>query len=129
MFLINATNLTMELLPLPGGSFAVAYELSPDGSTFSVILANGDLVQLDARTAQIIGTRPGLIGPSTDHSNHGQFHPGLAVGLGRICVTDPAGQRVLELDAATLQTLRTFPIAGTPTKVSMHGVLVPPSRH
>jgi surface-anchored protein len=128
MFVINATNLTMELLPLPGNSFAVAYELSPDGNAFNVVLANGDFVQLNARTLQVIGTRTGLIAPSTDHSNHGQFHPGVAVGLGRICVTDPAGQRVLELDASTLQTLRTFPLSGTPTKVSMHGVLVPPTR-
>lgn len=128
MFVINATNLTMELLPLPGNSFAVAYELSPDGNTFNVVLANGDFVQLNTRSLEVIGTRAGLIAPTTDHTNHGQFHPGVAVGLGRICVTDPVGQRVLELDASTLQTLRTFPLSGTPTKVSMHGVLVPPTR-
>ncbi len=128
MFVIDATNLTMAQLPLPGGSFAVAYELSPEGDTFNVVLANGDFVQIDARTLQVLGTRTGLIAPSTNHGNHGQFHPGVAVGLGRICVTDPVGQRVLELDAASLQTLRTFSLPGTPTKVSMHGVLVPPTR-
>ncbi|MBK9137899.1 MAG: choice-of-anchor M domain-containing protein [Verrucomicrobia bacterium] len=128
MFVINATNLTMELLPLPGSSFAVAYELSPDGDTFNVVLANGDFVQVNARTLQVIGSRTGLIAPSTNHSNHGQFHPGVAVGLGRIYVTDPVGQQVLELDASTLQTLRTFPLPGTPTKITLHGVLVPPTR-
>jgi surface-anchored protein len=91
-------------------------------------LANGDLIKLDARTAKVAATRQGLIAPSANHGNHGQFHPGIAMGLGRIYVTDPVGQQVLELDLATLSTLRTFPLAGTPTKVSMHGVLQPPTR-
>lgn len=126
MFLINATNLTMEKVSLPGDSFAVAYEISPDGRFFDVVLANGDFVRLNAQTAEVIGVRTGLIAPSTNHSNHGQYHPGVTAGLGRIYVTDPVGQQVVELDGATLQTLRIFGLPGMPTKITMHGVLNAP---
>jgi len=128
MFLINATNLSMEKVALPGDSFAVAYEFSPDGAIFGVVLANGDFLKLDAKTARVIGSRTSLIAPSTRHENHGQYHPGLAMGLGRAYITDPAGQQVLEVDLETLSTLRTFPLNGMPTKVTLHGVLVAPTR-
>lgn len=126
LFLVNVTNLTMELVSLPTNSFAVAYEISADGNYFDLVLANGDFVRLNARTAEVIGTRPGLIAPSTNPRNHGQFHPGVASGLGRIYVSDPASQQVIELDGTTLQTLRVFGLPGMPAKITMHGVLVPP---
>ncbi|NGO40590.1 hypothetical protein G4L39_14480 [Limisphaera ngatamarikiensis] len=128
MFVISATDLSMERLALPGDSFAVAYELGPDGNTFNVVLANGDFVEMNARTLQVLGVRRALIAPTTNHSNHGQFHPHVAGGLGRLYVTDPIGQRVVELEAGSLRTLRVFPLPGTPTKITMHGVLVPPTR-
>jgi len=108
---------------------SVAFELTPDGHELLVLLSNGDLLVLDAETGRLEQTVPGLIEPVTNHENHGQYHPGIAAGLGRIYVSDPAGERVVELDAHDLETLRTFHLHGLPTKLALLGVLEDDSDH
>jgi hypothetical protein len=128
LYLIDTATLTMSPVVLPTDSAPVAYEFSPDGQYFFIVQASGDFVKLNAATGAVLSRKLSLVAPTTNLSNHGQFEPGIAAGLGRIYVTDPINACVLEIDMTTLKTLRRFEIPGTPTKVTLHGVLETPTR-
>jgi surface-anchored protein len=128
LFFVDATAHTMKPVELPTDSVPVEYEFTPDGQYFLVVQANGDFVKLNAATGAVVGQKIGVVSATTNFANHGQFEPGIAAGLGRIYISDPAGGRIVELNADTLQTMRTFGLPGSPTKLTLHGVLETPTR-
>ncbi|MCP5518779.1 MAG: TIGR03769 domain-containing protein [Verrucomicrobiales bacterium] len=123
LFLISPEAGTMTPVPTAGDSRPVAFEFTPDGHELLVVLASGDLLELDAVSGSVVRTLPGVITPVTNHANHGQHHPAVTAGMGMAYVSDPAGERIVEIDLAAFAIERTFHVHGLPAKLALLGVL------
>lgn len=121
LYLIEPDTRTMTQV-VPGTPRPVAFEITPDAHELLVLLANGDLLVLDAATGAVENTVAAVIGPVSNHENHGQYHPAVTAGMGRVFIADPANDRIVELDLQTLEVHRTFHVHGTPTKLALLGV-------
>jgi len=101
---------------LPG--IGIALDVAPNGDAV-VALADGTVVRVTP-AGEVLSTRM-LIGAFDPDSDHSAPRPAITVGDGVIFVSDPAGDRVVALDPATLDLVGTIDLGFTPKGVALLG--------
>ena len=125
LFRIDPDKGEMRMVQAGSPNRAVAVTITSDGALLLTVTEDGTFTVFKAASGKKLRSLSNVIGPVSDHSEHGYRHPDIAVDEHRAYVADPAEQRVVEIDIDRMKIVRTFPVSGAPTKMVFLGAVEP----
>ncbi len=110
-----------QLIPASDDLRPINVALSHDGEALLVVMSDGHLHMYEAHDLDLLASAHDFL---TDPVETGFWaRPHVATAPGAVFVTDSVGGKVLQLDDHDLETVESWDVAGTPTKVAFVGIL------
>ena len=109
-----------QLVPASDALKPVNAAVSHDGKALLVVMSDGELRKYDARKLDLLASARDFLATPVETGFWARPH--VTTIPGAVFITDSVGGKVLQLDDKNLKVVKSWKIAGNPTKVAFVGI-------
>ena len=109
-----------QLIPASEALKPINVAMSHDGKSLLVVMSDGELRKYDARKLDLLASARDFLATPVETGFWARPH--VTTIPGAVFITDSVGGKVLQLDDKDLKVVKSWKIAGNPTKVAFVGI-------